>query len=510
MYLLTSALVVLLPVTFSSPFSPTTRSWALSNFRSSHKYSCPCEAHLSSKLFNSTTSTNPPPLPERTFLRLSLLLFETQALNAMSLAAPAEKDGFSYAGDSLYCEASNLNRHRRATLSELKAHFAGKDGENRPAHWYEAQLLHYGLPPSKVKGTAHKRLFDAVTKGGLAVPAHVKKIEADLKKEWTKKEREAKKVIRESAAAPSSSRGTKRKADQASTNVSVNVSVQVSSTGTVKTQVVQPAAKKTKATKTIPTKTKGKEKATKPAGNATTTAAKQKKASTAKPAPAPKSARSPSKPKALTGQTPRKPVMSSSSNAEVPGYALGVLGADYDEAPPPYSTFDLGRGSSSQERPQASPKRKLGLLNGRYRISCPDIEYDYPEHMSDFALIATLDGDNLWLKFDFGAMTGMIKIPRPFEASEDHYGMSWRGHHIYGSTSRRFVNNDRPGRAGPLNYLVFLGGGHIQGSLCANSSTPAVNFDAYRLSGQSMTSEISPAEARAEWVRLEQNMDMSW
>lgn len=75
----------------------------------------------------------------------------------MALVPPVDKDGFSYSGDSLFREASNLNRHRRATIPELKAHFAGKDTENRPAHWYEAQLLHYGLPPSKVKGTAHKR-----------------------------------------------------------------------------------------------------------------------------------------------------------------------------------------------------------------------------------------------------------------------------------------------------------------------------------------------------------------
>lgn len=75
----------------------------------------------------------------------------------MALIPPVDKDGFSYAGDSLFREASNLTRHRRATIPELKAHFTGKDIENRPAHWYEAQLLHYGLPPSKVKGTAHKR-----------------------------------------------------------------------------------------------------------------------------------------------------------------------------------------------------------------------------------------------------------------------------------------------------------------------------------------------------------------
>lgn len=107
----------------------------------------------------------------------------------MALVAPAEKDGFFYAGDALYREASNLNRHRRATVPELKAHFNGKGTDkDHPAHWYEAQLRHCGLPPSKVKGTAHKRLFDAVMKGGLSVPSHISKIETDLKKEWTKRE----------------------------------------------------------------------------------------------------------------------------------------------------------------------------------------------------------------------------------------------------------------------------------------------------------------------------------
>lgn len=426
----------------------------------------------------------------------------------MALVNPVEKDGFSYAGDSLYCEASNLNRHRRATLPELKAHFAGKDTENRPAHWYEAQLLHYGLPPSKTKGTAHKRLFDAVIKGGLDVPAYIKKIEADLKKEWNKKDREAKKVLRESAVVPSSSKGSKRKADQVSTNVSVSVSVQVSSNGSVKVQAAQPKAKKAKTTKTAPAATKVKEKVTKSANSRTTTTGpNQKKTPAAKPAPAPKPAGSPSKPKASAKRTPQRP---SFSNAGMSGYASGGSGADYGEQPPPYSEFDVGHGSSSQERQQSSPQPKLGLLNGRYRVSCPDIEDDYPEFMNDFGLIATLDGNNLWLKFDFGAMTGMIKILRPFEASQEHYSMFWRGYHIHGSTNRQFVNIDTVRRAGPVNYLVFLGGGHIHGSLCVNTSSSPINFDAYRLTGQSMTSEISPTEARAEWTRLEQNMDMSW
>lgn len=102
----------------------------------------------------------------------------------MSIAPPVIREGWSYAGEFLV-EASGYNHHRRATLPELKAHF--ETSENRPDPWYEAQLLHYGLPSSKIKGTAKKRLFESVSKGHLAVPDHIAKIEADLRKEWTKR-----------------------------------------------------------------------------------------------------------------------------------------------------------------------------------------------------------------------------------------------------------------------------------------------------------------------------------
>lgn len=49
--------------------------------------------------------------------------------------------------------------------------YDGSDGsKDRPGHWYEAQLIHYGLPPSKTKSTAKMRLLDALNKGNVAVP----------------------------------------------------------------------------------------------------------------------------------------------------------------------------------------------------------------------------------------------------------------------------------------------------------------------------------------------------
>lgn len=168
----------------------------------------------------------------------------------MSLAPPAVKDRFSYAGDSIYIEASGHNRHRRATIPELKAHFKGTgDTKDPPAHWYEAQLLHYGLPPSKIKGTAKMRLFEAVNNGKMAVPAHIQKLEKDLMKEWTKNEREAKKALKQPAVSGPTAKGTKRKAETTvatATNINLNLSFSVNSGGSVQIQAAEQPNKKTK------------------------------------------------------------------------------------------------------------------------------------------------------------------------------------------------------------------------------------------------------------------------
>ncbi len=175
----------------------------------------------------------------------------------MALAPPAIKDGFSYAVD-FFAEASGYNRHRRATVPELKAHFKAPGKANdRPAHWYEAQLLHYGLKPSKTKGTAQMRLFEAVTQGNLTVPSHILKLEAELKKDWNKREREAKKAQSDRAPAAAPARGTKRKADDAGLSSGPPValkSVSIDANGSVNIQFGQLPTEGTKPASKSPRK----------------------------------------------------------------------------------------------------------------------------------------------------------------------------------------------------------------------------------------------------------------
>ena len=209
----------------------------------------------------------------------------------MSFAAPVANGKFSFSVDSFYVETSGHNLHRRATVPELQTLFQpGAAGAAAPAdpvgHWYEAQLLHYGIAPSKNKAVAKMRLLDAVRGGGLAVPKDISKIETDLKKEWKKKDKEAK---------SGKSEGTETKT--ATTTAKSGAGGKRKRDGEEETETAQPAPKTTTAKKTAaetnnkkPASSTAKAEAKPKPEPKKTTAAKKKKDETAKkdPEPAPR------------------------------------------------------------------------------------------------------------------------------------------------------------------------------------------------------------------------------
>ena len=95
----------------------------------------------------------------------------------MAFAQPAVKDNFLYNGD-LFVDVGNLNRHKRASVAEITEVLRPdlKNVKNAAAvkdpvgHWYEAQLIHYGLPPSKDKARAKMRLLENLNQSKLTVP----------------------------------------------------------------------------------------------------------------------------------------------------------------------------------------------------------------------------------------------------------------------------------------------------------------------------------------------------
>lgn len=117
-------------------------------------------------------------------------------------APPAAGAGFAYANGDFFADASGGNQHWRATPAKIKAHFAAGSEKDYPAHWFEAQLIHYGLGPSKTKAVARMRLYDAVRADQLVVPGSIARIEAELRKAWTRKDREMKKEQEPSKMGP--------------------------------------------------------------------------------------------------------------------------------------------------------------------------------------------------------------------------------------------------------------------------------------------------------------------
>jgi hypothetical protein len=107
----------------------------------------------------------------------------------MGPVPPASRNGFEYYNNDFYVVIPPYNRHRRCTVPELHDLLCSPGSasvKDKPAHWYRAQLIHYGLRPTDNKGTAVMRLLDAVRLGDLEVPDHLVKLEENLRREWQK------------------------------------------------------------------------------------------------------------------------------------------------------------------------------------------------------------------------------------------------------------------------------------------------------------------------------------
>jgi membrane protein involved in colicin uptake len=195
---------------------------------------------------------------------------------------PVTNGQFSFNVDTFYVAASGGQIHRRAAPPEIKALYdtSVDSTPDHPGHWYEAQLIHYGLPPSKVKATAKMRLLKALQDGALSVPKESIQIEKNLKKEW-KKQDSKERPLASGASKQSNTRTTKTK------------TVTIKTTTTSKT-----VESKTTATKAAPKSAAAKASAVKVAAPK----AAIKKAAAAKATAAPKTAT-----KAAAGKTPAAP-----------------------------------------------------------------------------------------------------------------------------------------------------------------------------------------------------------
>lgn len=177
------------------------------------------------------------------------------------MAASEVKRGEFVYRDTLFVEVAENKRHTRASTTDLKELLLPKKGKapvkDQVAHFYEAQLVHYGLPRTKDKNTAKVRLTTALVSDALRVPSDITKLGADLRKEFASNVRKAKaaeKKAQESKAADQGAiKGKKRKADESANVSSTKVTVKV---GDVTFEIDHTSGSASKKTKTEPTASK--------------------------------------------------------------------------------------------------------------------------------------------------------------------------------------------------------------------------------------------------------------
>ncbi|KAF8958490.1 hypothetical protein BDZ97DRAFT_1442760 [Flammula alnicola] len=113
------------------------------------------------------------------------------------------RDGFIYSDGKLYVEVDG-HFHAREDAASLYALLTStppppplnksgkplrkkaKTDRDRDAHFYSAQLFHYGLVPRKTRASAKKGLLCAFRDKTLEVPRAILELENALSKEWHK------------------------------------------------------------------------------------------------------------------------------------------------------------------------------------------------------------------------------------------------------------------------------------------------------------------------------------
>lgn len=218
-------------------------------------------------------------------------------------------------------------------------------------------------------------------------------------------------------------------------------------------------------------------------------AAKPKPAtpSTPKPKPKPKAVSEPRvKAESLTA-----PYSSFGSTTAAATPSRRTQTSRQSQAPPPAFKIEdsdddtYGRSRSHSTYSGGTDLKPLGLLNGRYSVSSRSITSQWgPMRKS---LVLTLQGSELWGKFDLGIIEGILHFERrPYVSSEEAIDFRWRGRERDGPM---FYGNDNRG------WLRFLGDGSVEGFLDYMS----LDFEADRNPGQGTRSEVDARDMVDEW-----------
>ena len=446
---------------------------------------------------------------------------------------PVTSGIFSFDGESLFVETAGGNLHRRATLLELREHFDPPVSDS-PAHWYEAQLLHYGLPTSRVKGTAKMRLYNAVTRGGFRVPGHIQAIDAELGRRWEGLNgvsckrplplKRGKARARLGNAPAKSGEGNTDSISREGSSVSVVNNFNIRPLGAAM-QAPSPTLWSTypggpMISPTIP-------------GNSGLSGTRP----AIQPQPWP---RVPERTDpCLSAAHDRTPDMDSAYQSEslspdssslqksFPSFAgikaedldndeqcFGGLGDSQGDYGMTYGEEARGEGRNRAYGYDAAyvgvgmgytgnegghrPLQRLGLINGRYELQS---KWNGAGGTTG-TLILTLDGQSVWGCFKTGELEGMFLLrDRPYSPYEGNQRVECRCS-LRGELGG-FTVYDGVGHPASCQHVNFLGGGLVRGMVrYGQAFGDYISFAGVRVSGDDTRSEIGPWEMRLRWEEM--------
>ncbi|KAH0842189.1 hypothetical protein AYO21_00186 [Fonsecaea monophora] len=316
--------------------------------------------------------------------------------------------------DTLFVDLGPNKRHPRASTTDLKDLLLPKRGstpKDQVAHWYEAQLLHYGLPRSRDKNTAKVRLTNALSAKTLSVPKEIVQMEAELKKEFASSLRKAK-----SAAAAASAKPPQAKVSEKVPTTAKGKKGAASSKTTIELEIDDVKLKIDRDTLEAAKKsTKSKKTSSASAASDASSAKKPKGAKTSSSTPKPASApKSPAKPKATASasaprsrQTARRsqPFPRNTSARPISNPPQHIYDhtpvsfhhdVEMDDAPPAYESLGY-------DEPDDSPNSSAGIqISGTYLI------HKKPFYPFDITLQVDHRQQKLWGRFNIGSKSGVL------------------------------------------------------------------------------------------------------
>ncbi|KAH7303318.1 hypothetical protein B0I35DRAFT_446962 [Stachybotrys elegans] len=415
--------------------------------------------------------------------------------HASSIAV--SRDGFSFDKHGFYAVTPCGNQHLRAKPHQLSDFFSPHNKTSYPLHWFEAQLLHYGLPKADSKSVAMIRLWDAAKAHLLVVPDNIAKLKVQLKEEWTKKFDEAR---------SDRSSGSKRKSKDDSAIAQKKQKKQKEKSSAAEPPVANAPAGTSTSKLPAPVA------ASPTNGSSGRSPKKQSK----RPRAVEEFPSSIQPPPSTTGETPSlthpaSPAISIESDRSILlqdtpsagssrrtthkhsrylGDRPGGEGWGWPNNADahPISSDDDDDGFSSDSDAELAP---LGNISGDYSIRCPgviDINHNYDD--CDFEVRLKLKGSKLWGRFNLGLNDGILRFREaPSASSRDEVAFTWRGNEDNGPI---VFGDDNTG------YIKFLGGGRIHGQL--NSSFGWVfKFRGQRESSDGTKDRLSYRKMIGEW-----------